>query len=206
MLSVPGLVDAYSEASDLPKDCIATCESLRNSYTPSSYVKKNNPGKRIDYIMFHPGSKMQIDLKNYCLPLAERVPNHSFSYSDHEAISATLVINKKKVSDISRDLQDKRNVLESSVDVLNAALRRLVGHKIVYLIFGILLFVLLLISFAFNSPFGYPIIFGILRVIVTCLIIFCILMGIIWNKIERHGVLAGKYSIEVSLRQFDQEL
>lgn len=206
MLSVPGLVDAYSTANDLPRDCIATCESLRNSYTSSSSVKQNIPGKRIDYIMFHPGSKMQIDLKNYFLPLPDRVPNHSFSYSDHEAVAATLVISKKKVSDVPRDLQDKQSVLENSLDVLNAALRRLVGHKIVYLMFGVVLLALLLTSFAFNAPFGYSVVFNILRLLVTCLIIFCMLMATIWNNIERHGVLAAKYAIEVSLKQFDKEL
>ncbi|KAJ8926430.1 hypothetical protein NQ314_021218 [Rhamnusium bicolor] len=96
MLSVSGLVDAFAEAGEVPKEMTTTNESLKNSYTPASLVKKNIPGKRIDYIMYHPGSKIEVDLKKYNLPLPERVPNRSFSYSDHEAIEATLIVNKKR--------------------------------------------------------------------------------------------------------------
>ncbi|KAJ8945085.1 hypothetical protein NQ318_005265 [Aromia moschata] len=177
ILKVPGLLDAFAEATDVPKDMIATNESLKNSYTPLRLVKKNVLGKRIDYIMYHPGSKIQVDLKKYRLPLPDRVPNYNFSYSDHEAIEATLIVHKKEVSVHSRDAEQKKLVLEESVVVLDEALRRLISHKIVYFLISL---------FLFRS--------------VTILMVFAILMATIWNKIEKHAVLAGKFAMEVTLK------
>lgn len=205
MLTVPGLVDAYKEKG-LPKNLIETCESLRNSYTSTAQVKKKILGQRIDYILYHPGSRMEVESKNYDQPLPDRVPNHSFSYSDHEAIESTLVITKRQNSCFSLNLQEKRNVLEDCVDVLSRALNKLVIHKLFYTLFGIVLFALLILSFPFNSPFGYPVIFNVLRTFIVILIIFCAIMATIWNRIEKHGILAGKLSIEVNLRQYSQDL
>ncbi|XP_018568210.1 putative neutral sphingomyelinase [Anoplophora glabripennis] len=202
-LCVPGLLDAFTEANEVPNDKVATNESLQNSYTPSSLVRKNIPGKRIDYIMYHPGSKIHVDLKKYNLPLPDRVPERSFSYSDHEAIEATLVINRKEIPDRIRDLEQKKIVLEDSLVVLEDALRRLNTHQLIYLIFSLVLFITLLVSAVLDSPVGYAILFYVLRALITVLMVFTIIMATIWNKIERHAVLAGKLAIEVTLKKYN---
>lgn len=205
MLTVPGLVDTFTDR-DLDKNFIATCESTRNSYRCAAHVKKNVPGQRIDYILYHPGSRMQVEVKRYNQPLPDRVPNHSYSYSDHEAIESTLVIRKRSNPLPSLNIQEKRKVLEISASELTKALNRLVYHQLFYSLFAIILFAMLLLSLAFNSPLGYPIIFNIVRIFITILIIFCVLMATIWNKMEKHGILAGKLAIELTLKQFQKEL
>lgn len=191
------------EAGEVPGDMVATNESLRNSYTSSSLIKKNIPGKRIDYILYHPGSKIHVDLKKYNLPLPDRVPNCTFSYSDHEAIETTLVINRKEIPDRIKDLEQKKLVLEESLVVLEEALCRLKTHKIIYLIFSLVLFVILMVSVVLDSPFGYAILFYVLRALITVLMVFTIIMATIWNKIEKHAVLAGKLAIQVTLKRYN---
>lgn len=68
------------QAGNVPEEKFATCESLRNSYTPASLVKENKLGKRIDYVMYHPGPNVRVDLKSYALPLPDRVPKKSYRY------------------------------------------------------------------------------------------------------------------------------
>lgn len=182
---------------------VATNESLRNSYTPSSLVRKNIPGKRIDYIMYHPGSKIHVDLKKYNLPLPDRVPNCTFSYSDHEAVETTLVINRKEIPDRVKDLEQKKMVLEESLVVLEEALCRLNTHKMVYFIFAFALFVILVVSIVVDPPYGYAILFYVLRAMITVLMVFAIVMATIWNKIEKHAVLAGKLAIQVTLKKYN---
>lgn len=198
-------MDTFSD-EDFAKKLVATCENLKNSYTPTAHIKKNLPGQRIDYILYHPGSRMHVESKNYQQPLPDRVPKHSYSYSDHEAVECTLVITSKKTSACSLNVEEKKCVLEDCVGVLTKALGRLVVHMIFYWIFAVVLLALLLLSFAFNSPFGYPIIFNVLRVFVVILIVFCVMMATIWNRIEKHGILATKLAIDVSLRQFSKDL
>lgn len=198
-------MDTFSDEV-LAKKMTTTCENLRNSYTSCAHVKKDLPGQRIDYILYHPGSRMHVESKNYRQPLPDRVPKHSYSYSDHEAIESTLVITSKKTSTFSLDNEEKKCVLEDCVGVLTKALSKLGVHQFFYSLFAIVLFALLLLSFVFNSPFGYPIIFNILRVFIVILIVFCFLMAIIWNRIEKHGILATKLAIDVSLRQFSKDL
>ncbi|KAH0808115.1 hypothetical protein GEV33_014666 [Tenebrio molitor] len=94
ILNVSGFTDAFNEAGETVQDMAATCESLTNSYTPTALLKKNIPGKRLDYIMYHSSSNLQVDLKSYELPLPNKVPECSYSYSDHEAVAATLIISR----------------------------------------------------------------------------------------------------------------
>ncbi|KAJ3658126.1 hypothetical protein Zmor_009884 [Zophobas morio] len=201
MLSVPGLVDAFNEAGETALDIVATNESLTNSYTPPSLVKKNIPGKRIDYIMYHPGSNLQIDLKSYSLPLPDRVPGCDYSYSDHEAVAATLVISKNDVLAAKEDLQMKKTVLEESIQICDEALKSLGHNKYLYWFFTFVLFVLLVTTLATNSPFGLNFVYHILKVVITVFMFYTLIMATIWNKIEKHAVIAGKLAMSTALRK-----
>lgn len=205
ILTMPGLVDAFKDTED-PNNSVATCESLRNSYTPIAQIKKKKPGQRIDHILYHPGSRMQVELKSYCQPLPDRVPDRTYSYSDHEAIEGTFVITSRKKPPTRMTTAEKKCVLENCLGILTKALDNLVSHQIFYSLFAIVLFTLLLLSLAFNIPFGYVIIFNILRIFVIILIVYCTIMATIWNQIEKHGILAVKLAIEVNLKQLSKDL
>lgn len=203
MLSVPGLVDAFSEAGESVQDCVATNESLTNSYTPIALLKKKIPGKRIDYIMYHPGSNLQIDLKSYTLPLPSKIPDYSYSYSDHEAIAATFIITENEIMTLKNDQYMKKTVLEESIEVCDEALKSLSNHKILYWFFTFVLVVLLVTTLATNSPFGSNLnfVYHILKILITLFMFYTFMMATIWNKIERHAVIAGKLGMETALRK-----
>ncbi|XP_050502988.1 putative neutral sphingomyelinase [Diabrotica virgifera virgifera] len=200
ILIIPGLVDSF-EYANVPKDHIATCESLRNTYTPSSYVKQKIPGQRIDFIMYHPGSKLQVEMRNYRLPLPDRVPQCTFSYSDHEAVEVTLEISKKAAMTYCRNEHDLQNILHESILILDRGLASIYTHKILYSVLGIILFCSLIVTFTFDVPIGFIVLYNILKVLIGLGWAFCLLMATVWNKIERHGVLAGKSAIEKHLKK-----
>lgn len=75
-------------------ESLNTNEIPSNSYSSSAQLKTNPFGKRIDYICFK--SKYGVSVKTISseVPWPNRVPNESFSYSDHEAVVAKLRITK----------------------------------------------------------------------------------------------------------------
>lgn len=153
--------------------------------------------------MYHPGSKLQVTLKSYRLPLPDRVPYCSYSYSDHEAIEATLEISKNVAKNIKTD-NDLETVLHDCMSVLNKSLEILVTHKRVYIGLFLLLMCVLLFSFAYDAPVGFSIVYNFGRVVVAIFAVFFLLMAILWNKIEKHAILAGKLSIEKSLKKLSE--
>ncbi|XP_050294740.1 putative neutral sphingomyelinase [Anthonomus grandis grandis] len=208
LLTVPGLKDAYIEAGNVSQEKFATCEALQNSYTPAGMVKQKLLGKRIDYVMYHPGSGVNVDLKKYCLPLPDRVPNQTYSYSDHEAIYVELLLTKGPTS-AKKCLDDssKGQVLEECIVLCNEALKSISKTKFLYWSAVIILFILFLISLIvpalveFDFTQGIPTVVAIIRVIVTALFLFCFLMATLWSRIEMHGVLSGKLAMEMSLKK-----
>lgn len=200
MLSVPGLIDAYVEFDETPEDLTATNESINNSYTPKSLRNSGICGKRIDYILYHSGTNTEVSLKNYCLPLPDRVPYCNFSYSDHEAVAATFELKSGKKHDFI-DPEKKKYDLEESVSLCDKQLKKLVKHKLIYCFLTFVLFILLLVTLVTDAPWEANIVYIILQILITCLMVFTILMATIWNKIERHAVIANKLAMEVNLRQ-----
>lgn len=198
--SIPGLTDAFSEAGESAQHISATNESSKNSYTPENLLQKNIQGKRIDYIMYQADSKLQIKLKSYELPLPNKVPKYNFSYSDHEAVAVTLSITKKEVSLFKYDDETKKVILEDSVEICDEALKSLIKQKYLYWFFFFVLCFLLLTTFTAASPFGFNIVYNILRIIITLFMFYTLTMATFWNKIERHAVIAGRLSMEANLR------
>lgn len=193
-----GLVDAFTQADSISQETSNTNECIQNSYTHSSLIKNHCAGKRIDYIMYRPGSNVKVHLKKYALPLPERVPGQPFSYSDHEAVSATLKLEKCEVCGPDFDVDSQKMLLSESIQICDEALRRLMVQKLVYWLFSLILLGLLIVTIVTNPPFGYPVIYHVLRVVLTGALCFTVVMGTLWNRIERSAVLAGKLTMEVS--------
>ncbi|XP_066151663.1 putative neutral sphingomyelinase [Euwallacea fornicatus] len=211
ILTVPGLIDAYMQAGNVLAEKSSTNESLSNSYTPSSLVKRKILGKRIDYVMYHPGSNVTVDLQKYVLPLPDRVPKQTFSYSDHEAILVELSIVKGIKSPRNYlDETAKKLVLEECIILCKEALKSISRTKVLYWLGVFILLVLLVISLVLPAVISsrvfddFPTLFAVLRVFVTMLLMFCFLMATLWSRIEMHGVLSGKLAMEVSLRKIKQ--
>lgn len=208
MCTLPGLVDAYKTAHPgCNEDNIGqTCETLTNSYTSQKNIKAQNPGQRIDYILYHEGTELKVKLKKCLLPLPPCVPDKSFSYSDHEALTATLQISAEKASITPEDINAKCMVLQKALEVLNRGLQNLRRHRKYYLLFTVFSFISIIGLFLVIVPSPYNILFYIL----ICLFGFCGLytffMGTLWNWIERNAVLDGIYSIEILLENLRKKI
>ncbi|CAG9766639.1 unnamed protein product [Ceutorhynchus assimilis] len=208
ILTVPGLVDSFVQARDVPQEKMATCDSFRNSYTPPMLLKTQKLGKRIDYVMYHPGTNVTINLKSYDLPMLERVPKKSFSYSDHEGVLVELSISHNSKSGLNQpDEAAKKLVLEECIDLCKDALKSIANAKIFYWFIVVFMCIFIICSLVFPAVYTVPvvtdnpIIFSVCRVLLTGLTFFAFLMATLWSPIEMHGVLSGKVAMEVSLKK-----
>lgn len=196
-----GLTDAFSEADEIAQETSSTNEALENSYTPSSLIRKQIPGKRIDYVMYLGGSNIKVIMKRYHHPLPNRVPGCAYSYSDHEAVTATLKIIRNEVPVRIFDVSARTTVLKESIDVCNIATKRLINQKRCYWFFTAILFVLLITTVATEAPFGQKVVYHIVRVLITCAMGFTFIMATLWNMIETNAVVAGKLAMELNMKQ-----
>lgn len=200
-MSVTGLSDSFLKADEDAQKDFATNESLSNSYTPSSLLKSDCNGKRIDYILYEGGPKMKADVLKYSMPLPDRVPECNYSYSDHEGVTATLIINPNESNVRNKDNSTLETVLNESILICDDAIKKCINHKRIYGFFSVILFLLLIITISTDAPFGLNVLYHIVRVILTVFLIFTIIMATLWNKIERNAVIAGRLAMEVSLRK-----
>nr|XP_022902888.1 putative neutral sphingomyelinase [Onthophagus taurus] len=206
IVHLTGLKDSFLEVKEDSKEIhkIGTNESFYNSYADKKAIRSGDAGKRIDYIMYGcpKNPNIKITTKKYCQPLPRRVPEKSFSYSDHEAITATLQIEKglDEIEELDRDTCTA--ILEECILISNTALRNLRTKRFGYWILTCLLFLILVSSTPFNAPDGYNYLVHFGRLLVTLLMAYLFFMGSLWYKMEFHGILAGKLAMEVGLNRF----
>uniref|UniRef100_A0A0K8TSH4 sphingomyelin phosphodiesterase n=1 Tax=Tabanus bromius TaxID=304241 RepID=A0A0K8TSH4_TABBR len=200
-------------------ELIGTNECERNSYTPLEVVKSNSIGKRIDHILFRPGEKHTADVIQYELPFHDRIPGKTFSYSDHEAVYAKISISAKKnlphelegeqycytAECLSSETLETIAALNESIAICDDILHKLHNHRIVYLTSALIFSILLFIVIDISPPYGFKLVYLIIKVILSGMIIFCIFMGTLWNIMEKNGILSGKLSMEIALRYIERQ-
>lgn len=203
-MNVARFKDSYLEVKDEnPPARFGTNETSENSYTPKCLVKKGFVGKRIDYIMYHGSESINVILKNYRLPLPNRVPNCNFSYSDHEGVAAEFELEKSNGEKFEDKNADSAAVLKESIQICNDALSNLKTTAIIYWFITAFLFLLLVSSIPFDAPFGYRYVIHIVRGLLTLFLTFTLIMGSLWHKIESHGILSGRLAMEATLKKYE---
>lgn len=201
LIAATDMIDAYTTTKD-SKKFLCTNEGLCNSYTDEKLIQKKYQGKRIDYVMYKCSDDICVTLKKYEHPLPERVPGKEFSYSDHEAVSACLQISpvlSSKTLDNSESVYE--TVLTESMEVCDEALLSLAHHKRFYTFLTLALFIAIVFTTGINAPLGFIKTYTILRILLTGLMFFTLIMATLWNKIEYHAVIAGKYAMKVDLQR-----
>lgn len=217
-----------SKLIDCCEENVGTNKCENNSYTPLVVAKQNPVGKRIDHILIHPGDNYEVSSCKYRLPFANRVPGQSFSYSDHEAISVQIkIIKKNQYESIThkniklQDLEVNQNntcgagdksdsienyeivaALEDCVSVCDFSLQKLKTDRIVYFSMAIFVTFLLIAMMDFLPPYGMKTIYLIMKFLLSGIVLFLLFMATIWNVMERHGILAGKLSMEIALQNY----
>ena len=179
-----------------------TSETPTNSYSAHESLIKCPHGKRIDYVMVSSRKGLQIETLSCVNPFPSRVEGHSFSYSDHEAVCTKLLImeNEAKNPDNNSMLNDSvlKSSLEEALDVCDSALQKLATDKFSYwVIFGAIL--VLISALPHSSPNILHYLFAGIRVFLVLAATFCVIMASAWNRIERHGILAGKLGMQIRL-------
>lgn len=195
-----GFTDSFLEFDDVSDESkTSTNEALNNSYTASSAIQKQIPGKRIDYILFS-GVTLSVQVKHYSLPLPGRVPDRNFSYSDHEAVTATLSIDSTNSHCKTQDNDKLKCILGETIEVCEDAMKRLSYSKQVYWFISAVCLLILILTSAMDPPFGRHVLFLIFKILITCLFCFTAVMGTLWNQIELNALIAGKMSMEINLK------
>jgi len=147
-----------------------SCGALKNSYTnlhtilPGSCSFKPSErtliptGQRIDFIMFRSNGKFSSKAMSCEQPLPDRVPGTTFSYSDHEGVSATIKVEQRggEAQDAETCKYDTNNsmemVLKKSKQILNDRLNQSSRDQIFYFLLAgflwTLMFALIFSSFS----------------------------------------------------------
>ncbi|XP_058818342.1 putative neutral sphingomyelinase isoform X2 [Topomyia yanbarensis] len=201
------LTDSYDRDSH-SSDLLGTNEIARNSYTDPEAAKKSPQGKRIDYIMYRFADQYEGHRLEHRLPLPERIPGKDMSYSDHEAVYAKIILKKAVVPNSGEFKQGENNdqetimALKESIVICNESLKKLESHKRTYTLMAIAVVIVLLSMLELDAPYGLKTALLLFRFLLSCIVLFFIFMATIWNVMEKHGILAGKLSMEIALKVF----
>lgn len=127
--------------------------------------------------------------------MEERVPGEPFSYSDHDAVALELKIKPsqskpKRQYSVEKHFQE---TIEEAIKVCREATVTITKSKKLFLMTGGLIFMFLLGSVGF---WPNNIMTDILKIIMTGISFYYIIMGTLWNKIEMNSLKAGLTALE----------
>lgn len=197
LTSIPALLDPFeleheNTNPDIARAC-GTSDNENNSYASSKEVKKLPEGKRIDHILFRTDSNIKVKILNFGNPLKDRVPGHSFSYSDHNAVCLEVILsndenNSKNLCPLACFNVPLSTNINEAIKVCEDAKETLIRSKKLFLVAGGLLLMLLLGTVGLWSQI---ILHDLVRICVTCVSLYYFVMGTIWNRIEMNSIKAG---------------
>jgi sphingomyelin phosphodiesterase 2 len=208
LLSTSKMKDSFQQK---PTSFSGTHEFSENTYTSENVASKKPEGIRIDYILYRGNRDIDCEVEEYELPLMEKIPDLNISYSDHEAIHAKITLSwkeqcvhgrKKESSDKAVDLDNIKN-LKECIATCNHSLKQLDSHRRSYTMYAIGLFVVLINIVEINPTYGFKTAYMILKFILCGLTLFFVFMATLWNIMEKHGILAGKLSMEIMLSNLE---
>lgn len=216
---VTPLVDAWVEVNGCENG--ESSETPYNSYTAASSLKDSPGGRRIDYILYSGGPNVVAKATSCLLPLPEKIPGKQHSYSDHEAVTATISLSRSLPAgqlpmsggefsrrQAGRDPESRQSACREGVTILDESLRKGAIARIVYIVSAIFCLLLLISAFvptglASTEGMGIPLYVDLLLFLLRlCLIVaaaYLLLMAFIFNKKERRILRSTKASLELIL-------
>uniref|UniRef100_T1IRT7 Uncharacterized protein n=1 Tax=Strigamia maritima TaxID=126957 RepID=T1IRT7_STRMM len=131
---------------------------------------------------YHNGS--EVEVLSCDLPL-DKIPELCLSFSDHEAVSATLNITKSStVAKMEMNNIDRIRTLEETGRIIAGDFLRLRNDRILYSVVFIVLLFVVLGTLHINLSLGLQVSLGILHIVLTIVMLFCLIMATVWNTIE----------------------
>lgn len=215
------LEDCWAEAHGGPESGGQTSETPTNTFTTASALKTCPQGKRIDFVMYRTGPKTLAKTKKCELPLPQVVPNHGFSFSDHEGLSATLRLCKKrelggggassafppppspptfrrKLSLLCRP--HAQPVIHDAIQVIRKSRKSSTAFP--YTTFSVVIVILLVASFIPSFTLYYTdmqpaieIVLFVPRCLLFVLFVFYLLMATLFQRREQHALEAAERSL-----------
>ena len=152
--SVASLYDSWVVATGVSGGG-ETCGTPGNTYTTSTEIAEYPRGKRIDYVMYRPGPD-KVALATHCsLPLPSAIPAPTpVSYSDHEAVAATIHV-KDKTGGGGGDTHGYKEhnnkdttAVAASINLIEKALLETKTDQKLYLIIALVALFLFMASFS----------------------------------------------------------
>jgi sphingomyelin phosphodiesterase 2 len=185
-----------------------TSETPANSYTAIESLRVCPHGKRIDFVMCSSRKGLQIETVDVNIPLPSRIPEFPFSYSDHEAVCAKfLILETEPVVNSESSRRNKETSalsLNEASQVCDAALRNLSNDRRNYwLAFGVFTVFLASLPFTYDGSRIVHYTLTVVHLLLTLVAVFCLIMATVWNRIERHGILAGKLAIVTRIKALE---
>ncbi|CAL1689423.1 unnamed protein product [Lasius platythorax] len=199
---VGGLMDACPSSASH----IGTNECANNSYTCSKFARTRPDGKRIDHILYLGSKTIKVEIANFQHPLPNRVPYKNFSYSDHEAVMATLKFTNGEHSINNLNTTDS---LKEAVEICETALKSVQRQRFWYLLSGCILVIPLIWSIGLNyiaTSLSIDIGLNILRIFLTAILCYTLFMSSIWNNVEKNALKAGCLAIKIYIKQSSNDL
>jgi sphingomyelin phosphodiesterase 2 len=201
LLSTSKMKDSFVQK---PSEFSGTHEYIYNTYTSGEISSKKPEGIRIDYVLYREHQDYQCEIEEYELPLMDKIPELNISFSDHEAVHTKITIAKRaKQTDVSASnktmIQDNIKNLKECVATCNNSLKQLDSHRRSYTMMAIGLGVILINMVEIDPAYGFKTAFMILKFLLCGLTLFFVFMATLWNIMEKHGILAGKLSMEIAL-------
>ncbi|XP_063237511.1 putative neutral sphingomyelinase [Bacillus rossius redtenbacheri] len=155
--------------------------------------------RRIDYILFRSGPEVQVTVESYRQPLPQKVPGQNFSYSDHEAVLATLRITKgfaQNKAPPPPDTAARASSLQEALALCDRALVDLRRSRVRYWFLACSLLLALLATLGLEAPGAYHRAHNAGRVLATLVLGFAAGMAGVWHSVEENGILAGRHGME----------
>ncbi|XP_026747376.1 putative neutral sphingomyelinase [Trichoplusia ni] len=174
---------------------VGTSDNANNSYSDPRLCKTNPEGKRIDHILYKVNAAWEAEVVNLGNPLPTRVPNKEFSYSDHNAVSVQIHLkpsdNKTQKETSLDDAFDE--TATQAIKVCEEAMVNISKSKTMFLTVGglILMFLIGTVGYWPNLIF-----YDIIKLFITGLSFYYLIMGTVWNNIEMNSLKAGLSALE----------
>ncbi|XP_012055977.1 PREDICTED: putative neutral sphingomyelinase [Atta cephalotes] len=182
---------------------IGTNECANNSYTSSKLARTQPNGKRIDHIMYLGSKTVKVEVTNFGHPLPNRVPYKNFSYSDHEAVMATLKFTNDKHDVKDLDIIDS---LKEAVEICEDALKSVQRQRFWYILSTCMLIIPLIWIIwlnCMNISLAADIGLNIVCILLTVLLCYTVFMSSLWNCAEKNALRAGRLAIEIYVTHLD---
>lgn len=201
LLSTSKMKDSFIQK---PSKFSGTHEYIYNTYTNGEISSKKPEGIRIDYILYRAHRDYECEIEEYELPLMDKIPDLNISFSDHEAVHSKITI-ARKVKQGDAEVSDREMIqnniknLKECIATCNNSLKQLDSHRRSYTMMAIGLGVILINIVEINPAYGFKSAYMILKFLLCGLTLFFVFMATLWNIMEKHGILAGKLSMEIAL-------